>query len=34
MNLSKYILPLPFIIAFFIGMMMCYIFNPEPEISF
>lgn len=34
MNLSKYVLPLPFIIAFFFGMMMCYIFNPEPEIVF
>ena len=34
MNLSKYILPLPFIVSFSIGMLMCYILAPEPEIVF
>ena len=33
-KLGEYILPLPFIIAFSIGMLMCYLLAPEPNIVF
>ena len=32
MFFSKYILPLPFFIAIFVGFLMCYITAPEPKI--
>ena len=34
LNLSNYILPLPFFISLFIGLMMCYVFTPPPKIVF
>ena len=34
LNLSDYILPFPFFIALFIGLMMVYILTPEPQVVF
>lgn len=33
-SLSEYILPLPFFISLFIGLMMCYVLTPPPKIVF
>ena len=33
MNLGEYILPLPFFVALFVGLMMCYVLTPPPEIG-
>lgn len=34
LDLSRYILPLPFFIALFIGFMMCYVLTPPPKIVY
>lgn len=34
MNLSNYILPFPFFIALFVGLMLCYVLTPPPEVVF
>ena len=34
LDLSKYILPLPFFIALFLGLMMCYVLTPPPKVVF
>jgi hypothetical protein len=32
LSLSNYILPFPFFISLFIGLMMCYVLTPPPKI--
>ncbi len=32
--LSKYIEPFPFFMALFVGLMMCYVMTPAPQIVF
>lgn len=34
LDLSRYILPLPFFISLFIGFMMCYVLTPPPKIVY
>ena len=33
-SLNNYILPFPFFISLFIGLMMCYVLTPPPKIVF